>query len=204
MGLFGKRLKEDNNNVQVPVTFIDKEKGYSPVTFMDQNINGEARFVITRFTENGAYVVGDSLYYKMNDVEIYTSVNNIIMVDTIAKTFFVKEFDTKIQGNVNPVDPEKRQYIVLYMELGADPEDTILRWEAYEGRTNAIEALKINAPVIDIDRSIVITENVPFKDALSVRKFFNYLQNADIISGEEEFNINDYSGSDDYYGNDDN
>lgn len=195
--LFGGKRLHNQDEAQVPVTFIDKEKGYNPVTFLDQNVNGEARFVINRFTENGAYVRNNLLYFKMNDVEIYTSLNNIIMVDTIAKTFFVKEFDTKITDNVNPVDPEKRQYIVLYMELGANPDDTILRWEAYDGRTNTIEALKVNAPVIDIDKSIVITENVPFKEALSVRKFFNYLQNADIIT-EEEFDINDYSGSEDY------
>ena len=195
MNLFGRRIKDDN--IQNPVTFIDKDKGYNPVTFMDNNVNGESRFVINRFTENGAYVRGENLYFKLNDVEIYTSINNVIMVDTIAKTFFVKEFDNKIKDNVAPTDPESRQYIVLYIELGVDEDDCVLKWESYIGRSNTIEALKVNAPVIDIDRSLILTDNVPLKDALSVRKFFKYLQNADVIT-EEEFDIDDFSGYDDY------
>lgn len=196
MSLFGKKLNQ-NNDATSPVTFIDKNQGYSPVTFVDQTINGPERFVINRFTEGGAYIRGQYLYFKMNDVEIYTSLNNQIMVDTIAKSFFVLPDEVqKVEGNVNPVDPETRQYIVLYIDFGA--EDESYRWEIYHGRTSAIESLKINAAVIDIDKSLVITENVAFKDALSVRKFFKYLQNADIISAEEDFNIDDYSGSNDY------
>ena len=151
MSLFGKKLNQ-NNDATSPVTFIDKNQGYSPVTFVDQTINGPERFVINRFTEGGAYIRGQYLYFKMNDVEIYTSLNNQIMVDTIAKSFFVLPDEVqKVEGNVNPVDPETRQYIVLYIDFGA--EDESYRWEIYHGRTSAIESLKINAAVIDIDKS---------------------------------------------------
>ena len=56
------------------------------------------------------------------------------------------------------------------------------------------ESIKSNAPVIDVDKSLVLTETVPLKDSLTVRQFMNYLKNSNIIN-DENFEINDFSGS---------
>ena len=69
------------------------------------------------------------------------------------------------------------------------------RWEAITGRSNAYEAIKINAPVIDIDKSLVLVETVGFKDALTVRQFIDYLQNSGIVK-DDTFSTEDYTGSD--------
>ena len=87
---------------------------------------------------------------------------------------------------------------MLYTDLGFDEdnygsEEFPLRWEAVTGRTQAYENIKVNAPVIDIDRSIVLAESVAVKDALSVRQFMEYLKNSNIIN-DESFDINDYAG----------
>jgi hypothetical protein len=86
----------------------------------------------------------------------------------------------------------------LYTDLGWDEagndEEFPLRWEAVTGRTEAYENIKNNAPVIDIDKSIVLVENVALKDSLSVRDFMNYIKNSEIIV-DESFDINDYAGA---------
>ena len=58
----------------------------------------------------------------------------------------------------------------------------------------AYEHIKANAAVIDVDKSIVLVDNVKLSDSLTVREFMNYLKNSDIIN-EEDFDINDFSGS---------
>ena len=90
-------------------------------------------------------------------------------------------------------DPEKKQYIVLYVDMGQD-EDDLLRWESFQGRTAAYEAIKVNAPVIDIEKSIVLVDGVDISDALNVREFCDYLKNSDIIK-DETFDIHDYDSS---------
>ena len=83
----------------------------------------------------------------------------------------------------------------MYTDLGYDEDDSIpLRWEAVQGRTKAYENIKTNAPVIDIDRSLVLVETVAFKDAISVRDFVQYIKNADMVE-EDGFDIDSFIGS---------
>ena len=86
---------------------------------------------------------------------------------------------------------------MLYTDLGYenDEEEFPLRWEAVSGRSQAYENIKVNAPVIDIDKSLVLVETVAFKDSLTVRQFIDYMKNGGFIK-DETFDINDFSGSD--------
>ena len=108
----------------------------------------------------------------------------------------LKEYE-KAVNEINPTNPEEKQYILLYTDIGYEnsDEEFPLRWEAVSGRTNAYENIKINAPIIDIDKSLVLVETVAFKDSLTVRQFVEYLKNANIID-DSTFDVNDYSGSD--------
>ena len=194
MPLFGKRLNNNDNEPRSP--FIESNKdSRSPFTKFTNEINGTTKFAITKDTENGRYNAAGMLYYKLNGVEIYTELNNIIFVDTIANTLVIKEY-ANVSANVNPSSPEEKQYIVLYTDLGyeSDQEDFPLRWESYIGRKDTYESIKANLSVVDIDKSLVLVDTVPVKDALTVREFIKYLQNAEYVD-KEEIDIDDFIGS---------
>lgn len=190
MGIFDKKEKE----ITSPIEFTDKVQE-SPISFIEKDINSSTNFAILKTTANGKFMRGKMLFYSLNGVEVYTDPNNIIFVDTINNTLFIREHE-KVISEIAPEDPEQRQYIILYTDLGYEDghEEFPLRWEALQGRTGAYESIKVNAPVIDIDKSIVLVETVPFKDSLTVREFVNYLKNADMVP-EDDFDIDNYSGS---------
>ena len=195
--MFGK---DGEKKIINPIKFLKDEEQYqqNPITFMDLEINGAKRFAILKTTEGGKYLRGNMLWYKLGDVQIYTDPTNIIFVDTVNMTLWVRDND-KVSNEINPTNPEERQYIMLYMDLGYEEElgtdnEFPLRWEAVTGRSEAYNNIKLNASVIDIDKSLVLVETVSFKDSLTVRQFVEYLKNSDIIN-EESFDINDFAGS---------
>ena len=187
-------LEKDPNKREIisPIEFVEKFQE-SPISFMNNDINGTENFAILKTTAGGKFLRGNLLYYKLNGVEVYTDSNNIIFVDTINNTLFIKEY-TKVVNEIAPEDPEKKQYIILYTDLGYEnsDEEFPLRWEAVQGRKAAYETIKSNASIIDIDKSIVLAETVTFKDSLTVREFVNYLKNSDYIE-DDSFDINDFS-----------
>lgn len=187
-----------NNRKNSPIVPIEFNENFqeNPISFIDKDINNETSFAILKTTENGKYMRGNMLFYSLNGVEVYTDPNNIIFVDTINNTLFIKEY-SKVINEIAPEDPEQKQYILLYTDLGYEDGDKEfpLRWEAVQGRTNAYESIKSNAAVIDVDKSIVIVENVSIKDCLSIRQFVNYIKNADMVDKFDGFDIDTYTGS---------
>lgn len=188
---------EDNkNNPITPIEFVGDKWKDKPISSLKNDINSETAFAITKDTAGGKYLRGNMLFYSLNGVEVYTDINNIIFVDTINNTLFVREYE-KVSKEIAPDNPEQKLYVILYIDLGYENstnENFPLRWEGIQGRMNVYESIKINAPVIDIDKSLVLVDNVALKDALTVREFVNYLVNADIIDGQD-FDINEFSGS---------
>lgn len=188
MGLFDK---DKQRKVVSPIEFDDKKE--SPISFIEKEINTERGFAITRLTENGRYMRGNLLFYSLNGVEVYTDPDNIIFVDTINNTLFIKE-NKKVSSNLAPEDPEKKQYILLYTDLGYNENSDSefpLRWESVVGRTNAYENIKANVSVIDIEKSIVLVDTVAVKDALNIQEFVKYLKNANLVE-KDGFEIDDY------------
>ena len=187
--------KYDSNKVIKPLIFDEDWREKALVKL--EEVNNEDCFAISKLTAGGKFVRGEHLFYKMRGVEVYTDINNIIFVDLHNNTLFIKDFE-KIEKNINTKDPEERQYIILYTDLGFkdDYKEFPLRWEAYTGRTATYESIKVNLPVVDIDKSIILTDNVPLKDAISIRNFIEHLQNAGFVD-PEEIDLDDYS-SDEY------
>lgn len=187
---------EFKKKVISPIEFVKPGESYqiTPIEKLEQ-VNGVTSFAILKTTEGGKYMRGNMLYYNLNGVSIYTDANNIIFVDTQNNTMWVREYE-KVLKEIEPDNPEQRQYVLLYVDLMYENEETEypFRWEAVTGRTNAYENIKINAPVIDLDKSIVLVETVAFKDSLSIRQFVDYLHNANIIE-DESFDTSDWSGS---------
>jgi len=189
-----KGFLERQNEPIKPLEFVDKDKPVTekPISFMDKELNSRFAYAILKTTENGRYVRGNLLWYKLNGVEIYTDINNIIFVDEANKSLFIRRNDSVV-NEISPTDPESKQYIILYTDYDYDENgyEFPLRWESYIGRSNAIEGLRSNAFILDPDRSLVLVDNVPLKDSLSVRDFVEYLKNADLIE-EDEINFDDY------------
>lgn len=191
---------DNRRKVQSPVEFLSKDEQYqvSPISKIENDINGITRFAILKTTDNGKWMRGGMLFYEMNGVSIYTEDSNIIFVNLDTKTMFVRD-NNRVEAEINPVNPEEKEYIILYADLGFEDADEgfPLRWEACTGRTMTYENIKANIEVIDPDKSIVLAETVTLKDALTVREFMNYLKNSSLIV-DDSFDINDYSG-DEYF-----
>lgn len=180
-----------------PIEFVKPGESFAvtPIERLEQ-VNGITSFAILKTTEGGKYMRGNMLYYNLNGVSIYTDPNNVIFVDTVNNMMWVREYE-KVLKEIEPDNPEEKQYIMLYTDLCYEDDDLEypFRWEAVTGRSNAYDAIKINAPVIDIDKSLVLVETVGFKDALTVRQFIDYLQNSGIVK-DDTFSTEDYTGSD--------
>lgn len=195
------RFDSDNENLEKPIVFYDNNSQVpltKPIYKIDQEVNGPDYFAITALTNNGKFLVGDMLVYEYKGIQIYTEKNNIIFVNNVANRIFIRD-DSKIGKNLNVISPEQKQYIILYTDAGDEESDSefVYRWEACIGRTTAYDYIKSNAPIIDIDKSIVLVEDVAFNDALTVRQFVNFLKNSDMVDVYDGFNIEDYYGSDD-------
>jgi len=190
-------MKEDryDSNKVVPGIIFD-ENWRQKAILKQEEVNGEDCFAITKLTAGGKFVRGNHLYYDMKGIEICTELNNIIFVDLRNNTIFIKEF-ANVEKNINSKNPNERNYVLLYKDLGFNDnyEDFPLRWESYTGRDAAYESVKTNLAVIDIDGSIVLTDNVALKDAITVREFIEHLQNAGYVD-EDEIDLENYSSSD--------
>lgn len=194
------RFDSDNPNLEKPVVFYN-DGGQVPLTKpiyeVDKEVNGPDHFAITALTENGKFLVGDMLVFPYKGIQIYTDKNNIIFVNRDSDRIFIRD-DSKIVKNLNVIDPEQKQYIILYTDAGDEESDSefVYRWEACIGRSTAYDYIKTNAPIIDIDKSIVLVEDVAFNDALTVRKFVNFLKNSNMVDLYDGFDIEEYYGSD--------
>lgn len=171
------------------IYFIENGNDYhvNPIYSLDEEKNNPDRFVIVKTTGNGRFLIGNKLHYRFNGIDIITDSTNAIFVDTINKTVFVREFD-KALNEIAPVDPEKRQYVLLLYPISDehDPE-----WQSLEGRTAAYNYIKTNIELFDSKNSIILTDNVALKDALTISQFVKYLKNSDIV-GDDGFDIDDY------------
>ena len=183
-----------------PFIFTGK-KPISPFYNIETESNGPDRFAIIKTTDNGKYIRGNMLFYKYKGIEIYTEINNAIFVDTINDTINIKDYSKTLE-EINPVNPEERQYVIIIVS-DEDIEDqgiNMYTWDAMIGRSTMYKYIvdNIELKYMDPDKSIILTDNVALKDALSVTQFVNYLKNGNLVP-EDDFDINEYrtGGEDD-------
>lgn len=175
------------------IYFIEEGDKYqvNPIYKIDETVNTPNRFVILKTTANGRFLIGNMIHYSMNGIDIITDSDNAIFVDRINNTVFVREFQKALR-EIAPEDPEQRQYVILVVDL---VEEEFNEWVAVSGRTNTYEYIKSHAYTMDVGQSIVLTENVSLKDALTVSQFVKYLKNGDIVE-DDGFNIEDFEDGD--------
>ena len=193
MGRFDYHEKPRN-----PFIYTGK-KPSSPFYNIESESNGENRFVIIKTTDGGKYIRGNMLFYNFKGVEIYTEIDNAIFVDSINDIVTIKDYSKTLE-EINPTDPENRQYVLIIVS-DSDIEDegiNMYTWDAMIGRTTMYNYIvdNIESKYMDPDKSIVLTDNVALKDALTVTQFVNYLKNGNLVP-EDDFNIDDYRSGDD-------
>ncbi len=183
---FGGRLPE----AREAIYFIEDGEDYhvNPIYKIDEERNSPDRFVIVKTTANGRFLIGNMLHYNYGGIDIITDSDNAIFVDTIGKTVFIREFDKALR-EIAPIDPEQRQYVMLLFNPTEDDHPS--EWQSVVGRLNAYQWIKNNIELFDPQQSLVLTENVTLKDALTISQFIKYLKNGEII-GDDGFNIEDY------------
>lgn len=186
------------NHDQKPIhnPLINTPKGVtSPIYYTDENLNSEKRFIITKQTDNGAYVRGNLIFYSLNGVEIYAELSDAIYVDLVNKTAMVKKFSKAEDESNTKADPEERQYILMIVPYGYDEtcDESLCNWMSMIGRTNTYEYIRDNIGSLDMDptKSLVITANVKFKDSFTVTQFIDYIKNSNLMP-EDDFDIHWY------------
>ena len=170
------------------------KKPSSPFYNIESESNGENRFVIIKTTDGAKYIRGNMLFYNFKGVEIYTEIDNAIFVDSINDIVTIKDYSKTLE-EINPTDPENRQYVLIIVS-DSDIENegiNMYTWDAMIGRTTMYNYIvdNIESKYMDPDKSIVLTDNVALKDALTVTQFVNYLKNGNLIP-EDDFDINNF------------
>lgn len=159
----------------------------NPIYSLDEVKNTPRRFVILKTTANGKFMKGGMLCYKYKGVELYTDEKNAIFVDTTANRLFIRDY-SKVLQEIDPVHPEERQYVFLLFD---NEDNEYPRWESVVGRSEAYRFVKQNIYCMDPRESVVLTDNVPLKDALSVYQFIRHIKNSGLVP-EDDFEIDDY------------
>lgn len=180
---------DDKMKAREPIYFVKEGEEYrvNPIYSLDDGINTPRRFVILKTTAGGKYMKGGMLWYRYKKTEIYTDEKNAIFVDTVADRIYVRDY-SRVLNEIAPIDPEERQYIfLLYDENSYDYQ----MWDSVVGRSNAYQYVKDHIELMDPKISVVLTDNVAFKDALTVYQFVNHLKNSELVE-DDEFNIDDW------------
>ena len=181
----------DNNGLRPGIYFAKEGEEWrvNPIYSLDNVRNTPKRFVILRTTGDGKFLKGGMLVYKYKGVEIYTDAKNAIFVDTTSNRLWIRDYD-RVLSEIDPVDPEERQYVfIMYDEFG---DEVITEWESTIGRSQAYLFVKNNIDRMDPDKSIVLTDNVAMKDALTVHQFVNHLKNSGLVPLDDDFEIDDF------------
>ena len=177
-----------------PLYHVDHKVGINPLIMIKDHPNDVDHFAILKTTENGRYLVDGMIHFKLTDGwTIITEPNNVIFVDRIQKIAFIKNYE-RVTEEIQPKDPEERQYIIMYTSGNTESGEEAHQWEAMQGRTTTYEWIRDNIDdlMIDPENSYVLVETVPYKDALTIVEFIKYLQNADMVD-RDELDIDQYA-----------
>ena len=81
--------REDRNKPISPFVKVGN-KPISPFYKVEDEINTSERYAILKTTDNGKFVRGNLLYYRFNNVDIYTDIDNAIFENNVNTQLVVK------------------------------------------------------------------------------------------------------------------
>ena len=161
--------------------FIPVEgKGINPVTYIDGRDQDEGVLVITK--EEKQYVRGNRLYVKYKGIGITADIDDAISIDTYNDEVHIFRRD-----ELSP--PEQREYLLLlvYNDEGLDDS-----YQGILGRQEVFDYIVQNADVIDINKSMILSETTKMKDMWSVMKFMKMCIQNEMVDNKTGFEPSEY------------
>lgn len=160
------------------IYFSDDDKRNS-IHFFEHNESGE--IIISK--NDKMCIRGDKLYFKYNDIDIYTELDNVICIDTdndIIKIMRYKELSP----------PDEREYLVLLSYYDESISNT---YQGVVGRQNVFDYIKSIVEDIDINKSIILAETVEFRNAISIYDFMKECILSESVKNDDGFDIEEYN-----------
>ena len=150
------------------------------IYFLGNENNGN-EIVITK--NDKRYVRGNQLYVEYNGSHIYASLDSVIYINTITNVIQIDKYK-----ELTP--PDKRQYLVLLEYYNEEQENT---YQGFVGRQTVFDYIKSIADEIDLDKSLILTETVQYKDAINIYDFMKECIISGSVKNDDGFDIDDYN-----------
>ena len=86
--------------------------------------------------------------------------------------------------------PDQRQYLVLLEYYNEELQNT---YQGFVGRQNVFDYIKSIVEDIDLDKSLILTETVQYKDAINIYDFMKECIISGSVKNDDGFDIDDYN-----------
>ncbi len=93
------------------------------------------------------------------------------------------------EEEIKQLSPDEKTYVVLYY-LTVDDGEEVKTFDVITGRRATYEFIKNIIENIDIHRSIVMVDNLPYNKSISIYNFMTYIKR---FFEEDSFDIEDYN-----------
>lgn len=87
------------------------------------------------------------------------------------------------------ISPEDKTYVILYY-LSLDDGEDVKTFDIIKGRKETYEFIKGIIENLDIHKSKIMVDNVPFSKAITIYNFMKYMER---YFQEDSFDIEDYN-----------
>lgn len=160
-----------------PIKFTkDWEK--KPIYFMGQDNPNE--IVITK--NDKQYVVGNQLYFKYKDINIYADLDSLIYINTKTDIIQIKKYK-----ELTP--PNNREYLVLLVYYDEQLPNT---FQGIIGRQETFDFIKSIAEEINMEESLILTETVEYRNAINIYDFMKECIMNKTVNNDDGFDIDEY------------
>lgn len=175
-----KEVKEKEAEIQAERKKQIAKKKVNPIRYIDgRDVNDDTILVITK--EEKQYVRFNRLYVTYKGVTITADIDDAISIDTKMDEVHIFRHD-----QLEP--PENREYLLLLVYNDEELEDT---YQGILGRQEAFDYITSNADIIDMNKSMILSETTKLKDMWSVLHFVKKCIENDMVKNPNNF---DYSG----------
>lgn len=87
------------------------------------------------------------------------------------------------------IDPNEKTYVILYY-LTIDDGEEVKTFDIVKGREATYEFVKGMIENLDIHKSVIMVDNVPYSKAITIYEFMKYIKR---FFEEDSFDIEDYN-----------
>lgn len=160
------------------INFSDNWKKNGIYFLGDENNTKE--IVITK--NDKQYIRGNQLYVEYNGSHIYASLDSVIYINTITNVIQIDKYK-----ELTP--PDQRQYLVLLEYYDEELQNT---YQGFVGRQTVFDYIKSIAEEIDLNKSLILTETVQYKDAINIYDFMKECILTGSVKNDDGFDIDEY------------